>query len=72
MDETEADSGMKTGKRKKLAGSRTDELIDILSTWWRRYRQRRLLLSLDNRALKDMGISRADAEAEATKGFWRE
>ena len=33
-------------------------------------RQRRQLLKLDDRALKDIGISSADADAEATRGFW--
>ena len=33
-------------------------------------RQRRQLLSLDDRALNDIGISRADANMEAMRGFW--
>lgn len=35
------------------------------------YRSRRQLLALDSRALKDIGISRADALAEARKPFWK-
>jgi uncharacterized protein YjiS (DUF1127 family) len=35
-----------------------------------RWRQRRLLLTLSGRALKDMGISRCDAEREAARR-WR-
>ncbi len=35
-----------------------------------RRRQRCLLLALDDRALKDFGVSRCDAEREAAKG-WR-
>jgi uncharacterized protein YjiS (DUF1127 family) len=35
------------------------------------YRQRRALLALDDRMLKDIGISRADALQEGNKPFWR-
>jgi uncharacterized protein YjiS (DUF1127 family) len=35
-----------------------------------RWRQRRLLLTLDDRMLKDIGLSRCDAEREAAKR-WR-
>ena len=34
-------------------------------------RQRRALLALDERMLKDIGISRADALQEGRKPFWR-
>ncbi len=33
-------------------------------------RQRRDLLRLDDRALNDIGIRRADAHNEAMRGFW--
>lgn len=33
-------------------------------------RQRRRLLALDNHALKDIGIARADAHREAARSFW--
>ena len=36
-----------------------------------RRRQRRALLSLDDRLLKDIGRSRADVEQECGKPFWR-
>lgn len=45
--------------------------ISRLLNWYRRYQQRRLLPSLNDRMLKDIGISRVDAEAEATKPFWK-
>lgn len=35
-----------------------------------RYRSRRALLELDEHLLKDIGISRADAEREARRSFW--
>lgn len=33
-------------------------------------RQRRRLLALDDDLLKDIGLSRADAEKEGRRGFW--
>lgn len=43
--------------------------------WLRRcyvvHRQRRALLALDERMLKDIGISRTDALQEGRKPFWR-
>jgi uncharacterized protein YjiS (DUF1127 family) len=36
-----------------------------------RWRQRRALAEIDDRMLRDMGISRSQAMAEAAKPFWR-
>ena len=33
-------------------------------------RQRRTLASLDNRALKDIGVTRTEANIEANRSFW--
>ncbi len=41
-------------------------LLDLLSLW----RQRRALSTLDDAALKDVGITRKEAEAEARRPFW--
>jgi len=38
---------------------------------WERYRSRQRIAELDAHALKDIGISFAEAEAEANKPFWR-
>jgi uncharacterized protein YjiS (DUF1127 family) len=35
-----------------------------------RWRQRQALLQLDDRLLRDIGITRAEAIREARKGFW--
>jgi uncharacterized protein YjiS (DUF1127 family) len=43
----------------------------LLATWRQRARQRRQLAELDERALRDLGLSHADAFREATKPFWR-
>ena len=39
--------------------------------WLERARQRRQLQQLSDHMLKDIGLSRADVEAEVTKPFWR-
>jgi uncharacterized protein YjiS (DUF1127 family) len=45
-----------------------------LATWlfacWQRHRQRRELLGLDDRLLRDIGVSRDDARLEARKRIW--
>jgi uncharacterized protein YjiS (DUF1127 family) len=44
--------------------------IDLMLSWQEVARQRRALLALDERLLKDIGITRADAEREASRPFW--
>jgi uncharacterized protein YjiS (DUF1127 family) len=46
-------------------------LVDNLFTWQRRRVDRLRLQSLDDHMLRDIGLSRADVDAEATKPFWR-
>ncbi len=38
---------------------------------WERNTQRRQLAELDDRLLRDIGISRDDARLEAAKRFWK-
>jgi uncharacterized protein YjiS (DUF1127 family) len=47
------------------------ELVKVLGAWSERAYQRRVLSTLDERMLKDLGLTRADVEREATKPFWR-
>ena len=42
----------------------------LLCCWIEVAQQRRRLSMLDDLALKDIGISRADAEAEVVRAFW--
>lgn len=44
----------------------------LLREWRRRQRDREALAALDERALRDIGLSRADAEFIVNKPFWRE
>ena len=39
---------------------------------YERWRQRQALSRLDDHLLKDIGLSRADVEAETRKPFWKE
>lgn len=43
----------------------------ILATWRERARQRRELVNLDYRTMRDLGISPTDVQFEANKPFWR-
>ena len=51
--------------------SRLEPAVDKLLLWQRRHKDRQHLLSLDDRLLRDIGISCADVENEASKPFWR-
>ena len=42
-----------------------------LRIWQQRYKDRRYLLTLDERLLKDIGRSYADVQQEAYKPFWQ-
>ena len=43
----------------------------VLLCWQRRINDRRQLAELDDGLLKDIGVSRAEAEAESWKPFWK-
>ena len=47
-------------------------LIDGFARMRERARGRRLLLEMDDRILKDIGISKSLAAAEAAKPWWRD
>ncbi len=46
-------------------------LFELLIEWQDRERQRHHLRELNDHLLRDMGISRADVEYEASKPFWK-
>jgi uncharacterized protein YjiS (DUF1127 family) len=48
-----------------------ERAVTRLLDWQERSWQRRQLLALGDRGLKDIGRSRADADAEARKPCWR-
>jgi uncharacterized protein YjiS (DUF1127 family) len=47
-------------------------LAEGVLAWFERVRQRRQLGELSDHMLKDIGLSRADVEAEVAKPFWRQ
>jgi uncharacterized protein YjiS (DUF1127 family) len=49
-----------------------DKLVATLREWRQRSRERAELAALDDRMLKDIGLTRADAEFLSNKPFWRE
>lgn len=50
----------------------TVKLLARLRRWRQLYYERKLLASLDSRMLRDIGISRAEAERESARPFWDE
>jgi uncharacterized protein YjiS (DUF1127 family) len=53
--------------RKLLAG-----VVDTLFVWHARSSDRGRLLDMDDRMLRDIGVSRAAVRQEAMKPFWRD
>jgi uncharacterized protein YjiS (DUF1127 family) len=47
------------------------ELLKQLGEWRERARSRHLLQQLDDRMLRDVGLSRADVARECAKNFWQ-
>ena len=45
--------------------------FDVLLLWLQRRRERHQLAGLSDHVLKDIGVSRADADGETHKAFWR-
>jgi uncharacterized protein YjiS (DUF1127 family) len=45
--------------------------LNLVSRWRERARQRQALAALDDSQLRDIGITRYDAEHECNKPFWR-
>ncbi|MBP2302206.1 DUF1127 domain-containing protein [Azospirillum picis] len=54
-----------------LVGRSAWWLFELLFATLERHKQRQALSALDDHLLKDIGISRAEAEQEVTKPFWR-
>ncbi|MHB1216868.1 MAG: DUF1127 domain-containing protein [Alphaproteobacteria bacterium] len=46
--------------------------LGLFATWFLRGRARQQLRQLDELTLRDIGVTRYDAEIEANKPFWKE
>jgi uncharacterized protein YjiS (DUF1127 family) len=51
-------------------GARLTDLVVKVEAMLETYRQRRVLLALNDHMLRDLGLSRADTYREATRPFW--
>ena len=47
-------------------------MLDMLKIWLERIRARRALALMDERSLRDLGISPAFVDFELRKPFWKE
>jgi len=59
------------GPTNPFAASIVSRALAWLAEAGRRYRTRHALATLDDMALKDIGLNPADADYEANKPFWR-
>jgi uncharacterized protein YjiS (DUF1127 family) len=57
------------GLRRHRRGDR--DWIALLKIWWRRMQDRRTFATMSEQSLRDIGITRYDAEFEVRKPFWR-
>ena len=67
---TQARPGQRSGVL--ALGDAWDHTVATLREWRRRIREREELAQLDERMLKDIGLTRADARFLSNKPFWRE
>ena len=57
---------------RRVASDVAGRVLAILREWRRRAHDRAELSKLDDRMLKDIGLTRGDAEFLSNKPFWRE
>ena len=71
-----ADCGLRTEQEPATSlWCRTQEIfirtLDRLGEWQQRAAERRMLMTLDDRVLGDLGLNRDSVDAEASKPFWK-
>jgi uncharacterized protein YjiS (DUF1127 family) len=64
-------SGARHSRRYRINDG-VQRVLATLQVWAKRIRDRRELARLDDRMLKDIGITRADALYASEKPFWKE
>ena len=65
-----ADISLHYSSKAPLAGTVT-AFNQIFATWRRRAQERRELVNLDHRTIRDLGLSPSEIQFEANKPFWR-
>ena len=68
---THAGNSMAVGRPVRSLAEWLSSLEMVLRSWHRRAEQRHQLGKLDEHLLKDIGVDRWAAAAEAAKPFWR-
>jgi len=67
---------LKEGQRRDVAHASLTQVVRrsivLLNRWWRRVEDRNRLSIMSERELRDIGLSRLDADREIRKPFWRE
>lgn len=66
-----ADLSLHYSSKAPLAGTFA-AFNQILAAWRERSRQRRELARLDDRSIRDLGLSPSDVHFEVNKPFWRD
>ena len=61
----------RSARRRSSWARGVQRAVDLLLTWQHRARDRQQLQSLSDHMLRDIGLTRADVFAEASKPFWR-
>lgn len=64
-------AGRTLGYRSAAGRALGVQIAEMLLAWFERARQRRQLGQLSDHMLRDIGLSRADAENEVGKRFWQ-
>ncbi len=60
-----------TSPRSLTPSQDPSQATPLYQTWLTRMKQRRHLARLSDEMLKDIGVSRSDADAEINKPFWK-
>lgn len=58
-------------QRRPIVDTTLVRVVDTVLYWHERMKSRRMLASLDERMLRDVGLDQATAQREADRPFWR-